>query len=344
MATRHAYDSDSSEEDTPVRAPPAAAGATRVRVSPTRPEDEAGVDVHDLALSPWPRAGAGRAARPAAGLAGHTELGAETAAEYEGMGLGLGSDPLTTTASLRTSSSGPARRDGLFDARGQTTMSPSPGADGLGPSPAEIIAALGQEGGLAPSSSGQERGRAPVPPVGGAALVRVRAAWQSERAAPELRIWEGDAVAAVEAMIEEQSEILNTLAADDDTTEEEHLRLSLVALDMERAKWLLKAYLQIRLGKVEQYSTYIQATPREMLKLSSAERAYLRGFESLRTNTLRLTVLDHLPPDWAGMNDQVTLDAWTTDMGKSSLLLASTFVFFVLFFFFFLFFGEAANH
>lgn len=199
-----------------------------------------------------------------------------------------------------------------YDVRGASTLSPGPGlGQGLGPTPTEIIDALGQE---PPQRGGQGYGDTRIAEPG-AALTRLRAAWQAERGAPELRIWEAEAVGAVEAMVEEQGSILSTLAADDDTTEEEHLRLSLVAVDMERARWLLKAYLQTRLGKLEQYATYISGNSAEVLKLSAAERKYLNDFAALRTSTLKSTVLDHLPTEWTGLKDQLDYDAWTSDMG-----------------------------
>lgn len=44
--------------------------------------------------------------------------------------------------------------------------------------------------------------------------------------------------------------ILDSLSSDDATSDEEHFRLGLVQLDLERAKWLLKGYLRVRLHKV----------------------------------------------------------------------------------------------
>lgn len=44
--------------------------------------------------------------------------------------------------------------------------------------------------------------------------------------------------------------IVEQLASDASTSDEEHFRLSLVQLDVERAKWLLRAYLRSRLDKV----------------------------------------------------------------------------------------------
>lgn len=44
--------------------------------------------------------------------------------------------------------------------------------------------------------------------------------------------------------------ILDSLASDASTSEEEHFRLNLVQLDVERAKWLMRSYLRARLAKV----------------------------------------------------------------------------------------------
>lgn len=50
--------------------------------------------------------------------------------------------------------------------------------------------------------------------------------------------------------------IVEQLASDASTSDEEHFRLSLVQLDVERAKWLLRAYLRSRLDKVSLVSDF----------------------------------------------------------------------------------------
>lgn len=46
--------------------------------------------------------------------------------------------------------------------------------------------------------------------------------------------------------------MLDTLRADPQTSEEEHFRLVLVQTEMERAKYLVRSYVRVRLHKVSE--------------------------------------------------------------------------------------------
>lgn len=79
--------------------------------------------------------------------------------------------------------------------------------------------------------------------------------------------------------------ILDHLGADSATSEEEHFRLSLVMLDLERAHWLLRAYLRVRLGKIEHFSQLVCSTPSEIRKMSSLEREYAKQYVCMRRSS-----------------------------------------------------------
>ncbi|KDN40974.1 Sld5-domain-containing protein [Tilletiaria anomala UBC 951] len=134
-------------------------------------------------------------------------------------------------------------------------------------------------------------------------IEKLRDAWVTEKCCPELRPFDEEAHDGVIDQIGQQESILESLASDESTSEEEHFRLSLVTLDIERAKWLLRAYLRMRLGKIEEYSQYIANTASELRKLSELERAYVTRFEEMRVDHLEVSVLNALPPKLRGLED-----------------------------------------
>ena len=54
--------------------------------------------------------------------------------------------------------------------------------------------------------------------------------------------------------VELTQSILDSLLSDASTSEEEHFRLNLVQLDVERSKWLLRSFLRTRVAKAVSYT------------------------------------------------------------------------------------------
>lgn len=52
----------------------------------------------------------------------------------------------------------------------------------------------------------------------------------------------------------QQAIMVEHLASDPKTTEEEHLRLTMVQMDMERLKFVVRSYVRIRLHKARLFS------------------------------------------------------------------------------------------
>lgn len=67
---------------------------------------------------------------------------------------------------------------------------------------------------------------------------------------------------------------MESLAADASTAEEEHVRLGLVEIDVERARWLLKSYLRCRLDKIERHAAYLKQDERSRSRMSDLEKGY----------------------------------------------------------------------
>ncbi|CAO1614778.1 unnamed protein product [Parajaminaea phylloscopi] len=152
------------------------------------------------------------------------------------------------------------------------------------------------------------------PPVPRPAIERLQRIWVSERCAPELMPWSDpgsrwrcdEVVDEVCAQVEQQNNILSLLSADENTSEEEHLRLSLVQLDVERTKWLIRAFLRTRIHKVEANAQYYLSLPSQRLSilLSPLEVAYAKKYTSIRNSHLSASVLDYLPEGLRGLTDE----------------------------------------
>jgi GINS complex subunit 4 len=67
---------------------------------------------------------------------------------------------------------------------------------------------------------------------------------------------------------------VESLASDAATAEEEHVRLGLVELDVERARWLIKSYLRCRLDKIERHAQYLQHDTQSRERMSDLEKGY----------------------------------------------------------------------
>ncbi|UZJ51821.1 hypothetical protein CBS101457_001141 [Exobasidium rhododendri] len=151
-----------------------------------------------------------------------------------------------------------------------------------------------------------------------APVKQLQRAWITERAAPEILSWKGIAVDDVCSQIEEQMTIIESLASDASTAEEEHIRLGLVELDVERARWLLKSYIRCRLDKIEQHATFLQEDAQSRQKMSDLERGYCVKFTQLQSQHYQMSVLDFLPANLRSLHDKAESGSdGRGDMGMS---------------------------
>lgn len=67
---------------------------------------------------------------------------------------------------------------------------------------------------------------------------------------------------------------MEALASDAATAEEEHIRLGMVELDVERARWLIKSYLRCRLDKIERHAPFLQQDAQSRERMSDLEKGY----------------------------------------------------------------------
>lgn len=110
--------------------------------------------------------------------------------------------------------------------------------------------------------------------------------------------------------------MLTLLRADPSTSEEEHFRLVLVQTEMERAKYVVRSYVRVRLHKVstcgepspptansqvEKYAKHLLTTSSNLL--SGAERQHAERYSTLIDQHFKSSVLDSLPPWLQGTED-----------------------------------------
>lgn len=134
-------------------------------------------------------------------------------------------------------------------------------------------------------------------------VIRLLRAWICERGTPEIQPWCADVVDTVLDQIKQQQVILDLLAADETTSDEEYFRLHLVQLDMDRGKWIVRSYLRARLAKIERYAAHILGDPAAQARLSASELGYVRRYAQMTADVFGAAVLQHLPEDMQALDD-----------------------------------------
>ncbi|KAG8936778.1 GINS complex subunit [Tulasnella sp. 418] len=107
-------------------------------------------------------------------------------------------------------------------------------------------------------------------------VTRLIRAWTDERNSPDLLIFRGELLDDLLQKLHQQAIMVEHLSVDPNTTEEEHLRLTLVQMDMERVKFIVKSYARVRLYKIEKYAPFIMGRPEMQGRLSHIELTYAK--------------------------------------------------------------------
>ncbi|KAL9710580.1 GINS complex subunit [Leucoagaricus gongylophorus] len=102
-----------------------------------------------------------------------------------------------------------------------------------------------------------------------------------------------------------QSEAVQTLHGDPSASESEHLRITLVQLDIERVKFIVRSYVRTRLYKIEKYARYITSSPSIQTRLTAAERDHASRHADLNDRHFSFSVLQSLPEPQRHLDDEV---------------------------------------
>ncbi|XP_050218422.1 DNA replication complex GINS protein SLD5 [Mercurialis annua] len=122
----------------------------------------------------------------------------------------------------------------------------------------------------------------------------LKRAWRNEKAAPEILQHETSLVQRVKEQIElaeENVEISETDGVDP-------LTVSLYQMDLDRAQFLLRSYLRIRIQKIEEYLFHIQKSDEHRNRLSVQEQMFAERCEDDLKNHFDETVLSKLPDNY----------------------------------------------
>ncbi|KAJ4822335.1 hypothetical protein Tsubulata_035980 [Turnera subulata] len=128
----------------------------------------------------------------------------------------------------------------------------------------------------------------------------MKRAWRNEKAAPEILQYEADLVHRIKGQIELAESNVEVFKAE----RKDALTVSLYEMDVDRAHFLLRSYLRIRLQKIGKYLFHILKTDEYVNRLSEAERAFARRCTDDLGNHLDETVLSKLPDNYQSVLKQ----------------------------------------
>ncbi|EIW52785.1 GINS complex Sld5 component [Trametes versicolor FP-101664 SS1] len=129
--------------------------------------------------------------------------------------------------------------------------------------------------------------------------------WMNERHAPDILPGQEALLSRLLDHIRKQSNDVELLRADPDSSEEEHFRIMLVQTEVERVKFVIRSYIRTRLHKIEKHARYISSTPEIHEKLSKAELDHARRYSQLVEYHFNQSVLQSLPEQQRSMEDNV---------------------------------------
>ncbi|XP_020596513.1 DNA replication complex GINS protein SLD5 isoform X1 [Phalaenopsis equestris] len=127
----------------------------------------------------------------------------------------------------------------------------------------------------------------------------LKRAWRNEKAAPEILQFEAGLVQRVR----EQIQLLEETVEEFTENRSDDLVVSLYQMDLDRALFLLRSYLRIRLQKIEKYMIHISKT-NLWNRLSEQEQRFAKRCIDIMENHLEQTVLSRLPYGYQSMLKQ----------------------------------------
>ncbi|KAH9029759.1 GINS complex Sld5 component [Lactarius deliciosus] len=127
--------------------------------------------------------------------------------------------------------------------------------------------------------------------------------WLNERHAPDILPMQAEVLSALLDHIRRQTDTVQALRGDPDSSEAEHARIMLVQTEVERVKFVVRSYIRTRLYKIEKFARHIVATPEMQERLSQAELDHARRFAQLTESHFKVSVLQALPPHQQRLDD-----------------------------------------
>ncbi|KCV71610.1 hypothetical protein H696_01028 [Fonticula alba] len=125
-------------------------------------------------------------------------------------------------------------------------------------------------------------------------------AWQNELHAPEILPWAGGPFGRLFQSIREQRDVIDDLKAGG--TEDAFIAV-IMQTDLERVKYVLRAYVKARLSKINQFCHNILFQPVLRERLTPRERAYARRMQTIWDSHILSSAVGALPPLFAKLED-----------------------------------------
>ncbi|KAH9931754.1 GINS complex Sld5 component [Amylocystis lapponica] len=129
--------------------------------------------------------------------------------------------------------------------------------------------------------------------------------WMDERHAPDILPGRELLLGRLLDHVRKQSDDVQLLRADPDSSEDEHFRIMLVQTEIERVKFVVRSYIRTRLYKIEKSARYISATPEMHEKLSKAELDHARRYAKIVEYNFSQSVLQSLPDSQRSLDEEV---------------------------------------
>ncbi|KAF8533271.1 hypothetical protein BDD12DRAFT_499993 [Trichophaea hybrida] len=126
--------------------------------------------------------------------------------------------------------------------------------------------------------------------------------WIAERTAPEILPFQTALLDRLTERIRQQIELVETETGNLDPTS--NFRLILIQTELERVKYLVRAYLRVRMHKIDKYAFHVLSTPPVRSRLAPSELAYLKSHLALLNNHYLSSFLRNFPEQLRRLDDK----------------------------------------
>lgn len=128
----------------------------------------------------------------------------------------------------------------------------------------------------------------------------LKTAWRNEKAAPEILQFQAPLVKRAK----EQIQLMEETVEEYEESGMDPLTVSLYQMDLDRAQFLLRSYLRVRLQKLEKFMFYIWKNESLRSRLSDPEKMFVQRCIDDMENHLEETVLSKLPDNYQSVRRQ----------------------------------------
>lgn len=128
----------------------------------------------------------------------------------------------------------------------------------------------------------------------------LKTAWRNEKAAPEILQFQAPLVKRAK----EQIQLMEETVEEYEESGMDPLTVSLYQMDLDRAQFLLRSYLRVRLQKLEKYMFYIWKNESLWSRLSDPEKMFVQRCIDDMEKHVQETVLSKLPDNYQSVRRQ----------------------------------------